>query len=217
MPKVNGDVIIQEIRNSGCFQDIIFYSEGDLPNTKYDGVFYVSKADSKTRIKELIDLKLKKSSDLATLRGWIVADAIEIELILDELLVIFFKPKDLLFEDQILRRTGVLDFFKKQAILNSIISDELKRLAEAKDSSENHKKLQSCREILKLFEKEVIHYRNAVAHSKFEITSDGVKRIKTLVKDPAFFDFDENGLAQGRKNLRKHRDNLVNLKSIIQT
>lgn len=215
LPKGNGDGIIEEIRAIGCYQDVIFYSEGGLPDKRFDGVFYVSKEDAKTRIKELIDLKIKRSSDLATMRGWIVADAIELELMLEEVLVQCFNPKHHLFESEILRRPGVLDFFKKQAILNSILSEELRRLLEAKEISDRQKQLQSCKEIFKSFEKEVIHYRNAVAHSKVEITPEGIKRVKTLVKEPAFFDFDEGSLIQGRKNLRKHRDNLNILKTLF--
>jgi CheY-like chemotaxis protein len=209
-----GDTLIEEIRQNDCFQDIIFYSEGELPNLRFDGVHFVSKEDAKTRIKELIKLKLKRSLDLATLRGWIVADAIELENMLNEILLQCFSPKNSLFEIQLLTR-GYLDFFKKQTIVNSILSNELKRLNEAKDTSERHQKLKTCKEILKSFEVEVIHYRNAVAHGKVDVSPDGIKRVKTLVKNPEYFNFDEISLVQGRKNIRKQRDNLVVLRELM--
>jgi len=216
LPRENGDVLIERIRESGCYQDIIFYSEGPLPETRFDGVFYVSKEDAKTRIKELIELKLRRSSDLATLRGWIVADAIELEIMLDEILIDCFAPKHELFDTQIMSRSGVLDFFKKQAIINSVLSDELERLNQAKDSSsERYQKLQQCKQILKSFELEIINYRNSVAHAKVESTPDGIKRLKKLVKKPEYFDFDEESIAQGRRNLRKHRDCLITLRQFL--
>lgn len=215
LPGENGDVLIEKIRQNDCYQDIIFYSEGQLPSKRLDGVFFVSKEDARTRIKELIELKLKRSSDFATLRGWIVADAIELEMMLDEILLQCFAPNSELFETQILGRLGILDFFKKQQIVNSILSDELKRLSEAKDSSEHRKKLEECKTIFKSFELDVIRYRNALAHGKVEQTPDGIKRVKTLVKKPEYFNFDEKSLAQGRKNLRKQRDCLVMLRQFI--
>lgn len=215
LPGENGDVLIEKIRENGCYQDIIFYSGGPLPGKRLDGVFFVSKEDARTRIKELIELKLKRSSDFATLRGWIVADAIELEMMLDEILLKCFNPRHELFELQIVKRAGILDFFKKQAIINSILTDELNRLGQIKDASERYQKLQECKEVFKSFEREVIHYRNAVAHGRVEKTPDGLKRVKTLVKNPEYFDFDENNLAQGRKNLRKQRDCLIMLKQFI--
>ncbi|GAB4417239.1 MAG: hypothetical protein Fur0044_12830 [Anaerolineae bacterium] len=215
LPGEDGDVLIEKIRGNGCYQDIIFYSGGPLPEKRLDGVFFVSKGDARTRIKELIELKLRRSSDFATLRGWIVADAIELEMMLDEILLKCFNPRHELFELQIVKRAGILDFFKKQAIINSILTDELNRLGQIKDASERYQKLQECKEVFKSFEREVIHYRNAVAHGRVEKTPDGLKRVKTLVKNPEYFDFDENNLAQGRKNLRKQRDCLVMLRQFI--
>lgn len=211
---MKGDALIEEIRQSDCYQDIIFYSEGQLPEKKFDGVHFVSKEDARTRIKELIKLKLKRSSDLATLRGWIVADAIELEHMLDEILSQCFYPQSSLFETQVLNR-GYLDFYKKQTLVNSILNHELQRLNEAKDGSERRQKLHECKEVLKSFADEVIHYRNAVAHGKVDVAPDGTKRVKTMVKKPEYFNFDEISLAQGRKNIRKQRDNLVVLGELM--
>lgn len=218
LPKGNGDELIQEIRQNRCYQDIVFYTGESLEpllQKRFDGVFYVSKGDAANRIKELIELRLKRSSDLATLRGWIVADAIELELMLDDLLMQCFDPKHELFEAQILRRSFILDFYKKQVIINSILSEELKRLSGSKDKSERTKKLQECKAIFKSFDKDVVHYRNAVAHSKVETTPDGTKRLKSLVPNPEYYEFDESGLIEGRNNLRKQRDCLITLRKFI--
>lgn len=211
----NGDEIIQEIRQNDFYQDIIFYSEGGPPDIKFDGVHYVSKEDAKSRIKELTDLKLRRSSDFATLRGWIVADAIELEMMLDKILLQCFAPNGELFESQILGRSGILDFFKKQQIVNSILSNELKQLGEAKDTSERRKKLEECKGVFRSFTDDVIHYRNAVAHGKYEVTTNGVRRVKTLIKSPEYFNFDQESLASGRKNLRRQRDCLDMLSQYI--
>lgn len=218
LPKGNGDGIIEEIREIGCYQDVIFYSEGELPNRKFDGVFYVSKQDAKTRIKELVELKLKRSSDLATLRGWVVADAIELEQMIEELLIKWFTPKHKVFESQVMRKFGVFDFNRKQMALNSIISEELKTIQESNDEavrkSDRGKQLSKCKEIFSAFENDVVHYRNAVAHSKVEI-KDGKKRLKALVGKDQYFEFDEINLIESRKKFRAQRDCLLTLFEIL--
>lgn len=82
LPKKKGDELIGEIRGKNFYHDIIFYSQFGIPNDVFtvppDGVFFVDKTDAKARIKDLIGLKIQRASDLATLRGWIVADAIEL-------------------------------------------------------------------------------------------------------------------------------------------
>lgn len=94
LPGENGDILIEKIRQNDCYQDIIFYSEGQLPNKRLDGVFFVSKEDAVTRIKELIELKLRRSSDPVSVRGWIVADSIELEGMVTDLLSLCFQEKE---------------------------------------------------------------------------------------------------------------------------
>ena len=214
----NGDVVIEEIRKNDYFHDIIFYTGGDMENIlkkRLNGVFYTSKKDATNIIEEVIDLRLKRSSDLATLRGWIVADAIDLEHVIEELLLKWFNPKHSVFESQIMRKPGVLDFNKKQMTLNGILTEELRIAAETKDKSDRAKKIQECKEIFKSFENDVVHYRNAVAHSKIEITPDGKKRLKALAGAIKYFEFEEKDLVGARKKFRAHRDCLQTLLEVL--
>ncbi len=134
---------------------------------------------------------------------------------IEELLIKCFNPRHEMFDMQILRRQGILDFNKKQMILNSLISEELARLAAANDQMERAKKLQRCKETFKSFEIDVVHYRNAVAHSKIEITQDGKQRLKAIGGPTKFFEFDEKNLIEARKKFRKQRDCLLELLDIL--
>jgi hypothetical protein len=212
--KESGDTIIDGIRSNDYYHDVIFYTGGNLEKIltkRYNGVFYCSKKDAPDIIKEIISLRLKRSSDLATLRGWIVADAIKLEGMIDDILMKRFEPRQDIFEDKILRRKGILDFFNKQAMLNSFLSDEVTKLNVANDQTDRAKKLRECKEILKTFENDVVHLRNAVAHSKLDVSPEGVQRLKTLIKDIKFYDFDEKNLIESRRKFRKHRDCLLTL------
>ena len=212
LPKKNGDEIIKEIRKNDCYQDIVFYSEVVPPKEPYDGVFFVSKEDAKTRIKELIDLKLRRSSDPIGIRGWIVADAIELEGMVNQLLIRCYTHRDgfnftdrLFFSD-----SNPLEFGTKAGMLNGIFKDRISflRAQAAKDGSVEQ--LEACKIIFDSFQKEVVEIRNIVAHQRIEETEKGkaIKRKSTNI-------LEETTIVQIRKNLRKHRDNLITLQSVI--
>ena len=212
LPKKNGDEIIKDIRKNGCYQDIVFYSEGVPPKEPYDGVFFVSKEDAKTRIKELIGLKLLRSSDPIGIRGWIVADAIELEGMVNELLIRCYTGKDgfafterLFFND-----SNPLEFGTKADILNGIIKDYITFLRAKGVKDGRIEKLEILKKIHDEFRKEVVEIRNIVAHQRIEETEKGkaIKRKSTNVLDDAT-------IIHIRKNLRKHRDNLLNLQTVI--
>jgi len=212
MPKKNGDEVIKDIRKSGCYQDIVFYSEGFLPKEPFDGVFFVSKEDAKTRIKELINLKLLRSSDPIGVRGWVVADAIELEGMVNELLIRCYTSKEgfsftekLFFNDK-----NPLEFGTKSDILNGILKDYISFLKNQGVKDGRVEKLETLKKINDEFKKEVVEIRNIVAHQRIEETKDGkaIKRKSINVLEDAT-------IIQIRKNLRKHRDNLITLQSII--
>lgn len=212
MPKKNGDVIIKDIRKSGCYQDIVFYSEGSLPKEPFDGVFFVSKEDAKTRIKELIELKLIRSSDAIGVRGWIVADAIELEGMINELLIRCYTNKDgfsfterLFFSD-----SNPLEFGIKADMLNGILKDYLHFLRKNGVKDGSVEKIEVLKKTLDDFKKEVVEIRNIVAHQRIEDTEKGkaIRRKSTNILDDATI----KGI---RKSLRKHRDNLVALQSFM--
>lgn len=216
LPKKNGDALIEEIRKSGCYQDIIFYSGGPLPEKKLDGVFFVSKEDAKTRIKELTELKLRRSSDPVSVRGWIVADAIELEgMVTDLLLQCFTQKVGLTFSERLLGHECPLEFGAKYKILSGVLKDFIDSLKtqEAKDEKKLGQ-LSACKDIFNKFPDEVIEIRNAIAHQKVEDLETG-KIIKKKTKAATAISLNETTFIQIRKDLRKHRDNLISLQSLI--
>jgi hypothetical protein len=216
LPGEYGDILIEEIRQSGCYQDIIFYSEGPLPNQKFDGVFYVSKEDAKTRIKELIELKLRRSSDPVSIRGWVVADSIELEgMVTDLLLQCFVEKEGFTFSERLLGHDGPLEFGNKCRLLSGMLKDliALLQVKESKDEQKLHQ-LNACKKIFDRFQSEVIDVRNALAHQKVEDLETG-KIIKMRNKGTAPIVLNETSFVQIRQNLRKHRDNLNSLKSLL--
>jgi len=218
LPRKKGDELIDDIRKNNYYHDIIFYSQGGIPDDLFpkppDGVFFVEKGDAKDRIKALIDLKIRRASDLATLRGWIVADAIELEKILGEVLAKYFEAKEELFKERVLSEY-VFDFGKKHTVLNGILKDQIAELRITDPKSEAIPKLEACKKVLDSFPKEIIEVRNALAHQMAMITETGDKKIKTRTKSGKEIVLTQARCAEMRKDFRKHMDNLIKLKSLI--
>lgn len=212
----NGDMLIQEIRDKGFYQDIIFYSGGDLPETRFDGVFYVRKEDARTRIKELIELKLKRTSDPVSVRGWIVADSIELEEMVTNLLSqCFGKKEGFTLSERLLHPKGrpFLDFGAKHQLFDGTLKDLISHLNNQDEVDKDKvEKLRDCKVIFENFMNDVVHVRNAIAHQKIEDLGTG-KTIKTQ-KGPNIV-LNEDTFIKIRKDLRKHRDNLISLQSLI--
>jgi len=214
-----GDAIISEIRAQGFFEDIIFYTTDAIPNDMFDvppdGVFFVARGDAKDRIKDLIKVKIRRASDLATLRGWIVADAIELEAIMGRVLAKCFKDMEVLFRDRVLVEEGMFDFGKKHKVLNGILKDQIAILNKDHPKSQVLPQMQACKKILDAFPKEIIEVRNALAHQMAEISETGHKKIKTKTKEAKEIVITPEECVVIRKSVRKHLDNLLALEALV--
>jgi len=212
-----GDEIIKNIRDKNYYQDIVFYSGGPIPNevfaTPLDGVFTVEKKDAKERIKSLIALKIKRVSDLATFRGWVVADSIELEGVLGRVLSKCFKEQKDVFMKCVLGHEGLFDFYKKHMVLNNLLHDRLEELNKVGNTA-SVAKVQACKKILDAFSDEVIHIRNALAHQVAVDGETGHKKIKVKGKGKEFLNTPEH-LIKIRKDLKRHRDNLLELEAAL--
>jgi CheY-like chemotaxis protein len=212
-----GDEIIKSIRDKNYYQDIVFYSQDAIPDAvfskSFDGVFHTDRKDAKDCIKALIALKIKRASDLATFRGWVVADSIELESVLGRVLSKCFKAQKEVFKKCVLAHEGLFDFYKTHMVLNSLLHDRMEDLKKAGDAA-SLPKVQACKKILDAFPDEIIHIRNALAHQVAEDDEAGHKKIKVKGKGKEFLNTPEN-LIKIRKDLKKHRDNLLELEAIL--
>lgn len=218
LPKKTGDELIKDIRSKQHYQDIVFYAQGGIPKDLFpsppDGVFFVDRSDARDRIKDLLELKIRRASDLATVRGWIVADSIELEVLLGNVLAKFFGEKELMFTERVLTHEGLFDFYKKHQVLSGILKDEISTLTKSSSKSAKLAELQKCRTTLNEFPDDIVHVRNALAHQTADICETGAKSVKTKSKEKKIT-FTPEKCAQIRKDIAKHRDNLRALQALL--
>lgn len=220
----NGDVIIEEIRKNDFFQDIIFYTENrNAPwppiHRQFDGVFFVSKQDAQPRIQEIIELKLKKLINPIYFRGWVVADSIELEGLISEILNKCIIERDgmpifkRILGDALSR--PIFDFNGKHMLLNGLLKDYLKFLNSSSPREiARIENLKACKSKLDNFVDDVIHIRNALAHQRLDEMEFG-KQIKTKSRTFKTLSLEEETFIKIRITIREHRENLENLHLLL--
>lgn len=137
----NGDQILSEIRSKGFYEDIIFYTTNGVPNNLFsgaapDGVYFVDKKDAFERIKDIIELKIRRASNLVSLRGWIVADSIELEARLLKVLNDYFKKHELMSQERaikVLSEDGAFFFGRLRTFLTELLKNHVAHLTFSED------------------------------------------------------------------------------------
>ena len=211
-----GDKVIRDIRANKNFQDIVFYSQVGIPSTVnrngLDGVFFATRAEAWDKIKSLVELRLRRSSDLHTFRGWIVADAIELEHLVTEIIGdCFLKKSGITFSERLLGHDGPLEFGAKFKLLNGILKDYVGTEAGQKFLSS----ITECKKTFDKFPEEVIQIRNAMAHQKEEVSESGETGIRSKTKDGKLIPFNLDECKKIQANLRRHWMNLQEIKKIL--
>jgi|SRR5579859_4516893 len=223
LPNKKGDELIDEIRTKNNYQDIVFYSQDGRPVEPFkqnppDGVFFVSRADAKDIIKRIISLKMRRLADTVFFRGWVVADAIELEHLLEGVLCKCFPDKQTARVRRFLEHNRVYDFGQKHKILSGIIDDSIVELKQegGDPAAEKVKALSACKKVLDGFPKDVIGIRNTAAHQASERTEDGVRKIKPRAKQGGTeVVLTEAQCIKIRKNLQAHKLNLDALLGLL--
>ncbi|HTV43380.1 MAG TPA: response regulator [Candidatus Sulfotelmatobacter sp.] len=226
LPKVTGKELIETIRKKHVLIEIVFYSQSGNPKDKFetppDGVYFTSREDAEERILAVIDLTLKKTQDINNIRGLVIAETIDIEAKLNEVLVHCFGDQGVLFRDRLLDpEFGLFDFGKKDKLLQGILKDRIKELnKKASDGNGTEKEakilaaLKELKSVYTLFPVEVIHPRNTMAHVEKQWDEHGQCILRSHLKGHDAIYVDHEWCMRARKNLIKHMDNL---ESILKT
>lgn len=131
----NGDAIITSIREKGYWENIIFYSTGGIPDDLFrippDGVFFLDKQFALERIKDVISVNIRRASDLATLRGWVVADSIELENCILRVIAKYFEKHGGLSKARamkVLAEDGTFFFGRLKEFISAILMEHIAEL-----------------------------------------------------------------------------------------
>lgn len=211
LPAEKGNTLISNLRSTGVFNEVVFYSQDRPPESLLgpsDGVFRSMREDAVDKIKHVIDLTVHKLRDIEVVRGLIIASTIDMEVQLEEIMMLIFGEKGLYFQEKVLEK-HVYDFEKKVKFVTSHFND----LAKEADG-EAKLNLQAIAAMFGKFAKEVIDNRNILAHSRK--TMDGEKMVlKGINNRTKEIVFDKEWLSNTRKLFSTHISNLKQARNTL--
>ena len=214
LPNVNGDELIKEIRNKECLTEIVLYSqEAFTLSEHFDGIFYATRDEAEELIKKVIDETIKKAQDITLIRGFIIAEAIDVEVILEECMAKIFEDKSDKFTDWVINaKPSVYEANDKFMFVKRIVKERLKN---EKEGDNRYHQLKNIDSTMNKLKKEVFNQRNILAHSKKTINDDGSTTLEGINKETKEINFSQEWLSRTRKNIAKHKENLMQLKEIL--
>ena len=218
-----GDSIINRIREFNVFTEVVFYSSTNLDELRLtiqknglDGVFCVSRSEAAflPKVKDIINLTLRKVLDLNALRGIVMATVSDFD---EKMLEIIDMYKKYLGEEE-----SKIFMQKRKNKLEESIIDRVEKVKEM-DISDFHKdynfdtshkwrtvlnivkdQLPQLKDLTESFKKDIIDIRNPLAHVK-EVEDPKDSRKRYLYCDN--FIFDDEKSKEILNNLKKHDEN----------
>ena len=214
LPGDNGDELIKQVRDKECLTQIVFYSQDIIePDDHLYRVHCSTRDDVEECIKKVVDETIERAQDITLVRGFIIAEAIDVENILEECMAKIFEDKGELFSEKVIRaKPPVYDSDKKYRFVKEIVTG---RIEDSGEGSERAEELQEIDNTMKKLTKEVFAQRNILAHSKITINDNGSIKLEGINKQTKEINFSQEWLSKTRKNIAKHKDNLNKLKEIL--
>lgn len=134
--KSTGDTVIASLRKKGYWESIFFYSTIAIPDKLFtkppDGVYFSDKEGAFARLQDVLWPAIKRMSTLANVRGWFVADAIELENMIDALIRQFFSSHKALSKSRAikaLKEDGSFFFGRMKGFLPRILEEFVEDMA----------------------------------------------------------------------------------------
>lgn len=214
----NGDELIQQIRGHELYTEIIFYSEDDdfedkIKSELIEGIYFArGRGVLIEKVKKVIDVTLKKNHDINNMRGLVIAETIDLETKMDNLILSYFGSDDEkrdVFEKILEPKFGALTIKKKFDLINKMCKVRLKIL---NGDGEDVSGLTSCHSEFKKIENEIIEIRNILSHTN-ESTEYKNKLISKMNKKNTLIYVDFGWCIKKRKDIIRHSLNLEDLQA----
>lgn len=222
----NGDLIVREVRKSSIFTEILFYSaRAELSNiSKLDRISFLETRKSTTRehqlslitkVKELIDLTIKKFQHIVAMRGMIMHETSSLDVDFHDILKSVIEHN----EEAI---TKIKTRYKKFNSDNNIEVDtniSIDELLVKIGASHRWKGLKEnidegeIKNTLNEYEKDIINIRNKFAHAVLEKDANGREYFKDKKEG---IDFNDQKCKEIRDKIIIHKKNLDKLKKVLE-
>lgn len=173
LPGTTGADLITQIRSQdNKYTDIIYYSQDPKVNLEglsggNDGIYRTTRENAEDTIKHVVDTTIKKTQDINNMRGLVIAETLDIEAQIENIITKYFKDYGKLIQEKVLRKEGVYDFGKKIELLNKIVKIVITTCNELIPNEEDKEKqgyllskkqeLERCKSISSRLDREVMY------------------------------------------------------------
>jgi CheY-like chemotaxis protein len=228
--KVCGDDVVRTLRSNGIFTNIILYSQyrdyEDKLQKNLDGVYFTDREHLEEKAGKIIVETLRRDLDISNIRGAFIAETIYAASQMEEAITKLLKLKDPEYSFLIEQMQDEhFNDFLKYKIIKRFLSEEIKSMnikiaaGGAKPDPAlvaRKKKLEEIEPIFTEFQKEIIEFRNVLAHAK----PCPNKKNTLMVKNPNSHRlreqvFDANYCQEVRLLFKKHSKALEDLAALL--
>lgn len=210
-----GAHLVDQIRRKGNFVEILFYSQDPTAvaaefQKQNEYVHCVTREDVKEEIFQLIEFSVYKHSNLGFMRGMVIAEAIDIENTLDEIILRSFGSHREKLQTALLQKLGpAFDFYKKFMFVQSRLKAHIKLLNRIDNRSEEEIRkldiLKNCERIVCGYKNDIVVQRNILAHAKRERDENGDSQLCGLSNENQKIVVSREWMTNMRSTLVKYR------------
>ncbi len=226
---LNGKQLTEKIRSLDAMVDIILYSQAvgtDLYDEAgaLDGVYISNREGLEDKLKEVIQITIRRTQDINNMRGIMISEAIDIENQIEDVILAYYDTREKDLAKELLSGDGCNELgpkikFLKDMILNKIVAElneDIKSGGDGKktQAKETLKILEPLLVIVKKLNAEVCMPRNMLAHVEHVI--DGGKICLRAIRG-GYEDIliDSKKCKDIRQSLMKHATNLNQIKEFL--
>jgi len=226
-----GDKVVEKIKKIEPDAVVVFYS-GKIEDyiekisRKIDGMYFTIRADLVEKTRNVINRTVRKQQEPNNMRGVIIAEAVDIEGKMENLILIALGPDEerkKVIQKIMDPKWQILTFQNKFDLVNKICKERIKSLNKAKNSSKDPTKkaemdtliseITAKKQALVDAQEEVIKIRNIMAHAIYD-TKTGCM---ISYVSPTPVPIDDAFCKKTRNDLRNHSENLDEITRLIST
>lgn len=236
----DGAELIRRLREQEVYTDVVFYSQSGSQAVRLraqelslDGIFCAGRDGGvfADKVRAVIGNTIKKVQDVNNLRGLVVAEASEVDVLLHEVIELHHKglgsDDATQFMIELLGKIAEdaqgsvqdLDGYKEAALVDLLDSRHATAFQLWKAVVRVLKKMQVPNELLvkiKAYQVEVMNPRNDLAHSIAEYDEQvGTTTLRNRKRPDKVLEFSDEWCRDMRKTLLEHRQALTRLKELL--
>ena len=218
---MNGKQLAEKIRELDAMVDIILYSQ--IANTDLyaevgtlDGVYISNRQGLEGKIKEVIEITIRRTQRVSNMRGIVISEAIDIENQIEDIILSYYDAREKELAKALLSGDGCNELGPKIRFLNSTLKDIIESIKISTQAAEKKmlQDVESLHGTAKKLQNEVCKPRNMLAHVE-HIVNNNTVFLKSLKSGYEDIQIDSSRCKKMRQLFMKHAANLDKIKTFL--